>query len=494
MPESSSSWRRLRARRGSDRSTMALARTLSSLGRAALASPRLVRTASLGLDRAFSSTSSSASSTTSTSSSELGTQAEVRRHVEGLIKFRGGPITFAEYMKTSLGSPVGGYYGDKYVGKEGERAPVIGARGDFVTSPEISQLFGEMVGVWCLTVWQQLGSPDTLRLVELGPGKGTLMADLLRSTGSPSPIFHSFQSALYNGEKAGVSLVEISPAFREAQADKLSKFQKDGKGLNLEWHSALSDVPRDNTPTIYIAHEFLDALPVHMFVKKGAGWTELLVNLEDAQPVSLDPNAKPPEPQFVNMLSPGETPAMKMLLKPKLDTLGDATRAEIREVEVSASAIEHALDLGERLVSSKGGGAALFMDYGYEELPGRFTCRAIRDHKVLDDLLASGADITADVDFGALKWAVENYQWGEKAPKVFGAVTQAQFLLSCGIGHRVQALLESPGISEKQAQELVQGYTRLVGGSADEGMGEVYKAMALVSTPESTEPGVPVGF
>ena len=433
------------------------------------------------------------------------------RHVEGIIKFRGGPVTFAEYMRAALSSPVGGYYGDK--GAES----IVGSKGDFVTSPEISQLFGEMVGLWALTVWEQLQQPKSLRLVELGPGKGTLMADLLRSTSSPSPIFQSFQSALHNGEDAGVHLVEISPSFRKIQADVLSKFEKESqKGSSLvKWYNTLADVPKDDIPTIYIAHEFFDALPVHMFVKKSDVWSEILVDLKERKAVSLDPadsNSRT-EPELEMILAPGGTPAMKFLLSPKLETLDDTFRESVKEIEISASAMEHALDIGERLVSSKAGGAALCIDYGYEKLPGRFTCRAIHNHKVLDDLLelTGQADLTADVDFSALRWAIEKrFEREDKVPKVHGPISQTKFLQSLGIEYRVQDLLQNTKMTPKQAEDLVIGYKRLVSNeksidinpsddgeteskdSQISGMGEIYKAMAITSFPKDSSP--PVGF
>jgi NADH dehydrogenase [ubiquinone] 1 alpha subcomplex assembly factor 7 len=459
--------------------------------------------------------------------------------LEGLIKFRGGPVTFAEYMQTALSSPVGGYYGNRYLegkteGGKGEDSSVIGARGDFVTSPEISQLFGEMVGLWCVTVWQQLGCPKTLRLVELGPGKGTLMADLLRSTKSPSsPIFKAFQDALMNGPNAGVHFVEISPFFRKSQAKALSAWeseiiQNDVKGKEenekenelsspsgkVKWYRTLGEIPNDHeVPTIYIGHEFLDALPVHMFVKKSQVWTEILVDLKKQQAISLDPDAqKNKDPEFEMKLSPGATPAMKMLLTPKLESLNDSVSSNLKEMEISASAMEHTLELGKRLVSNKAGGAVLFIDYGYTDLPGRFTCRAIHAHKVLDDLLelTGAADLTADVDFGALKWAIENNEWDGDggAPTVHGPVSQAKFLQSLGIEYRLQNLLKNTKMTKEQAEGLILGYKRLVSSEAFQvdaeadgrsgeglqvsGMGEVYKAMAITSFPEQSS--APVGF
>ena len=497
-------------------------------------------------NRTFSSSSSSSSGLSGTGpTQELELDKwNLSKHLEGLIKFRGGPVTFAEYMQTALSSPVGGYYGNRYLtGEEGEgegegesqtekkegkkgnpvsaTSPVIGARGDFVTSPEISQLFGEMVGLWCVTVWQQLGSPKALRLVELGPGKGTLMADLLRSTKSPSsPIFSSFQAALKNGPHAGVHLVEISSFFRKSQAEALSAWENhnsndvvSGKGEGegrVKWYSTLGEIPNDvDIPTIYIGHEFLDALPVHMFVKKSQVWAEILVDLKKQQAISLDPDTQKKEPEFEMKLSPGATPAMKMLLTPKLESLNDSVSANLKELEISASAMEHTLELGKRLVSNKAGGAALFIDYGYTDLPGRFTCRAIHAHKVLDDLLelTGAADLTADVDFGALKWAIENNEWTGTAPTVHGPVSQAKFLQSLGIEFRLQNLLQTTKMTKEQAEDLILGYKRLVSNETfkvdvDEGrsgealemsgMGDVYKAMAITSFPDPSS--APVGF
>ncbi|KAJ0100156.1 hypothetical protein Patl1_22116 [Pistacia atlantica] len=178
--------------------------------------------------------------------------------------FRGGPISVAEYMEEVLTNPKAGFYINR---------DVFGAEGEFITSPEVSQMFGEMVGVWAMCLWEQMGQPNRMNLVELGPGRGTLMVDLLRwSFFFPgSAKFKSFTESLH------VHLVECSPALQKLQHQNLKCMAEDSTGENVEkrtistlagtpvsWHAALEQVP-SGIPTIIIAHEFCDALPVHQF-------------------------------------------------------------------------------------------------------------------------------------------------------------------------------------------------------------------------------------
>jgi len=249
----------------------------------------------------------------------------------------------------------------------------------------------------------------------------------------------------------------------------------------------------------------------------GGDWSEILVDRKKPvqRAISLDPAAASgiagqaalSHTDLELKLSPRgiETPAMRLLLLPKLRALKERSEAggaklnmsDLKEVEVSAAVMEHALDLGERLMSNAAGGAALCIDYGYEDTPGRFTCRAIHNHKLLGDLLElppGEADITADVDFGAIRWAIESAKWkDDRPPSVHGPVSQAKFLQSLGIQYRVQNLLKSKAITSKQAEDLVLGYRRLVASSSEhaEGMGEIYKAMAITSLPKELPP---VGF
>ncbi|CAM9572551.1 unnamed protein product [Phaeothamnion confervicola] len=201
-------------------------------------------------------------------------KTELVKELEMLIKMR-GPIPVAEYMKQALQHPRHGYYM--------QERPQIGRQGDFVTAPEISQVFGELIGVWCVAVWESMGRPAQFELVEMGPGKGTLMQDLLRATSA----FPAFRAA------AAVRMVETSEALRHAQRRALgvkgaaatdaegncSMRMRDGGAVY--WHAALSQVPRGQ-PVLVVAQELLDALPVHQFVfTDRGGWRERLVDVDD---------------------------------------------------------------------------------------------------------------------------------------------------------------------------------------------------------------------
>ncbi|CAI5995713.1 unnamed protein product [Closterium sp. NIES-65] len=332
-------------------------------------------------------------------------------HIRSMIRFRGGPISVADYMEQVLtSSSAGGYYMHR---------DVFGREGDFITSPEISQMFGEMVAVWAMMAWQQLGAPPRVRLVELGPGRGTLMADLLRS----SAKFTSFSGAVE------VHLVEVSPALRRLQWAALKCRPADakegraddggaqrgrvdgggaeerkasssggasaesaaaeeafpGKGVSglsgaaVTWHSALEDVP-EGVPTILIAHEFFDALPVHQFQKTERGWCEKLVdvaepdkeghpseahsNLSHSQKdTSGHPSADYP---FRFILSPGPTAASTLCLLPRMHWAPLEERAAAAHVEVCPIAVKIALQITERV--ARDGGAALIVDYGEDRL------------------------------------------------------------------------------------------------------------------------------
>ncbi|KAJ3001106.1 hypothetical protein HKX48_003056, partial [Thoreauomyces humboldtii] len=222
-----------------------------------------------------SSSSSSTSSPPSSSPPPATTVAEddpagpVSKHIRDQIKF-GGPISVANFMRSALTHPEGGYY---------MKEDVFGARGDFTTSPEISQMFGELVGIWFITHWQSLGSPKDVRIVELGPGRGTLMADVLRTLAQ----FPSFHKTI-----RGVHMVDASPFLRTMQAQTVAPgvVLEEGSatvsredGLNVHWHEVLDDVPSDMC-TMFVAHEFFDAMPIYKFELTEDGWREIVVALE----------------------------------------------------------------------------------------------------------------------------------------------------------------------------------------------------------------------
>ncbi|CAK0783585.1 hypothetical protein CVIRNUC_006784 [Coccomyxa viridis] len=367
------------------------------------------------------------------------------KHLKALIQFRGGPITVAEYMSEVLTNPTAGYYTQR---------TVFGSAGDFITSPEVSQLFGEMVGIWCVWMWQELGRPGQLRLVELGPGRGTLMADLLRSTAT----FPDFVRSV------SVDLVEVSDALREQQRSSLQcstsaapntsgscSYESNLSGAQVRWHRSLDDVTGD-IPTLYIAHEFLDALPVHHFQRTSRGWRERLVDIAhdpgDAHHLRL-------------VLAPNETPASKLLLPPRLAALSPDERDAVDMLEVCPQGMGLAAELAKRV--SQEGGAALVVDYG-RDAPYPDSLQAIREHSFVHLLSQPGlADLSAHVDFSALRSSVLE---AEGNAACHGPITQAHFLEALGIRERLQGLLQTA--SQEEGEQLISGYYRLVGSSSSD--------------------------
>ncbi|EFN59277.1 hypothetical protein CHLNCDRAFT_8390, partial [Chlorella variabilis] len=364
------------------------------------------------------------------------------RHLKALIQFRGGPLSLAEFMSEALTNPQHGYYSQR---------DVFGATGDFVTSPEICQMMGEMVGIWCVAAWQQLGCPATLHLVELGPGRGTLMADLLRGTAA----FQQFSQALR------VSMVEVSPHLRGMHGDdpgpdtNSSSSSGSGgvsgvsgwSGVPVSWHRSLEEVAAEGGPSLYIAHEFLDALPVHQFQKTERGWCERLVDC-----------ASPDSPLHLRMvLSPGPTPAARVLLPRRLRQLPQAEASEAAALEVCPQAMALAEGLARRVAQH--GGAALIIDYG-QDAPYEASLQAIRQHQFVGLLEGpGGADISNRVDYSALRATVEE---SGAAADCLGPIPQALFLLGLGIEARLEQLLV--GATPQQAEALQTGYRCVRGG------------------------------
>lgn len=355
-------------------------------------------------------------------------------------------------MSEALTNTTSGYY---------TRRDVFGTAGDFTTSPEISQMYGEMIGIWCVAMWQQLESqikgprPAALRLVELGPGRGTLMADLLRGTSA----FPSFAS------KLSVAMVEVSPALRKMQWKALG-CQGDcpednhptspitgttaAAGIQVTWYRSLEDVPENRT-TFYIAHEFFDALPVHQFQNTSdRGWCERLVDV-----------APPESPYHFRMvLSPGPTPASRTLLPLRFKGLSITQRAALNAIEICPQGMATAEALGRRV--SAHGGAALLIDYG-QNGPYQSSLQAIKDHKFVGLFNSPGdADLSAWVDFGALKTSVES---SGAEVKVHGPISQMHLLHSLGIQARLQQLVDNSS-TEEEAEGLIKGYWRLVGSTS----------------------------
>lgn len=322
-----------------------------------------------------------------------------------------GPMPVARYMAECLAH----YYAT--------RDP-LGRGGDFVTAPEVSQVFGELIGLWAADLWLRAGSPAKLRLVELGPGRGTLMADLWRAV-ARVPGFHA---------AATVHLVETSPTLRRAQALQVP---------HAQWHDRLEDVP-DDAPLLLVANEFFDALPIRQFVRTEAGWRERMVAFADgtffeaAGPVPLDP-----------------------LMPPSLVA---APVGAVVELAAAAGAV--AAEIGARLAAQ--GGAALIIDYGYAGPASGDTLQAVKTHGFADPFAEPGeADLTAHVDFTALRAAA-------RPATTWGPVSQAELLVALGIDARTETLAAraTPG----QAALLRSGTARLIG---DDAMGSLFKALAL---------------
>jgi SAM-dependent MidA family methyltransferase len=332
-----------------------------------------------------------------------------------------GPITVADYMALCLADPEHGYYM--------AREP-FGRSGDFVTAPEVSQMFGELIGVFVVTVWQAMGSPSRFVLAELGPGRGTLMADLLR-TARLRPAFL---------DAAELSLVETSPRLREIQAAALS-----AGPLRPAFYGSLDELPRG--PMIVIANEFFDALPIHQFVRTEEGWGE--------RRIGLDENGA-----LVFGLMP--------VAHPSLDSLARVPVGAVMEVWPAATSI--AESLGRRLVAD--GGAALVIDYGYAGPSFGDTLQAIAGHRFADPLAAPGeADLTAHVDFTSLAAAAAR---GGGAPRPL--MTQGTFLRRLGIIERAEALIR--GKDESTRKSIAGAAGRLVGA---ETMGKLFKVLAISS-------------
>ncbi len=339
---------------------------------------------------------------------------------------RDGPLTVADYMQACLADPAHGYYAT--------RDP-LGVQGDFVTAPEISQMFGELIGLWCVEVWRSMGAPSPFRLIELGPGRGTLLADALRAA-ALVPDF---------GAAARLHLVETSPVLRDAQRQRLGPHAP-------TWHDALEDVPAG--PSIVIANEFLDALPVRQFVKAPQGWAERCVTA-DAHGFAFG-TAR--EPLGDETLIP---PAVR----------AQATVGDIAEIRPAADGVVRAL--AERCTTEPL--AALIVDYGHVHSAPGDTLQAVAAHGFADPLGAPGAqDLTAHVDFAALAQAAR-----DAGLAVHGPLEQGPFLLALGLAERCERLMQAAGNDtgsiESAARRLVEAHA----------MGTLFKAMAL------TRPGLP---
>ncbi|HEY5347505.1 MAG TPA: class I SAM-dependent methyltransferase [Rhizomicrobium sp.] len=356
--------------------------------------------------------------------------SDLESRIKALIAAQ-GPISVAQFMTQALHDPKGGYYAT--------RDP-FGSGGDFVTAPEVSQMFGEMLGLWCIQVWHDQGRPKNARLVELGPGRGTLMSDVLRTLRSMPEFFENLE----------VVLVEASPVLQKIQQDKL----KDS-GTAPGWRNRFDETLSDR-PLFLLANEFFDALPIRQFVKTQRGWCERMVTLSEGR--------------LVFALAPTPTPS----------ALIPADRMEAPEGGVYESA-PAATALAEEIAAiiARQGGGALITDYGFAAPGFGETLQAVASHSFADVLEEPGeSDLSAHVDFAALAQAAKH-----GGACVFGPQNQGDFLVDVGIARRAEKLMAT---NPAAATTLVAGVERLI---APDQMGTLFKAVALMPDAAPKPPG-----
>lgn len=340
---------------------------------------------------------------------------------------REGLLTVAEYMRLCLHDPAHGYY---------RTQKAIGREGDFITGPEISQVFGELIGLWCAVVWQQMGAPSALSLIELGPGRGTLMRDALRA----ARAVPSFRDAIT------VRLVESNAALVEKQRATLK-----GETVPLHWREDMEEC-RDSTPTIVVANEFLDTIPIDQWVYRGDRWHKRCVGLDGEQQLAFVDGDADSELQ----------PTPELNATPR-----DGDIFEARSLAVAS--------FSQRLVDCGSPVAALLIDYGHTAQGFGDTLQGVRDHCYEDPLSAPGeTDLTAQIDFTTLANTMR-----AGGLSVDGPVTQAEFFGQLGVAERASRLMDA---NPEHAALIESAIARLM---SPNGMGTRFKAIGARS------PGLP---
>jgi NADH dehydrogenase [ubiquinone] 1 alpha subcomplex assembly factor 7 len=357
--------------------------------------------------------------------------------LENLIRemiIENGPMSLETYMTLVLTHPAYGYYASKMP---------LGASGDFITAPEISQMFGELISLWCIAVWRAMGEPRPFLLVELGPGRGTLMADALRA----ARIVPDFLAAV------DLHLVETNKVLRQCQRAALIE-----SGVAASWHQSASELP--SGPAIIIANEFFDCLPVRQFVRSPDGWHERLVGLDGEGRLCFG-LAPDPAPGFS---APGEP--------------GQVFEAGLARARLMTQ-------LAERIAEQ--GGALLVIDYGYDMQGRGETLQAVKGHRFANPLRDPGeGDLTAHVDFCSLAGAAR-----AAGGEVYGPLTQGEWLTRLGIYERAAKLRRHA--SEFQSAAIDSALNRLAGGSLAPGLRDMARLFKVLAV---TKPGlgVPPGF
>ncbi|GJD59769.1 class I SAM-dependent methyltransferase [Methylobacterium dankookense] len=341
--------------------------------------------------------------------------------IVGLIR-ETGPIGIDRYMALCLAHPVHGYYRT--------RDP-LGPRGDFTTAPEISQMFGELIGIWIALVREAMGAPERLTLVELGPGRGTLASDALRALGSAAC-----------GARFDLHLVETSPTLRAAQGSALQAHAP-------TWHEGIDTLPEG--PAIVIANEFFDCLPVRQFQRTAGGWCERVVGLD------------------------GDRLAFGLAPEPASEITALGPEGVL--MTVPGAGLDLMRRLARRLAAQ--GGALLAIDYGHARPGFGDTLQALARHAFVDPLAdPGGADLTAHVDFSALGRAAS-----AEGAAVHGPVDQRDFLRAMGLDARAERLKAKADAAQAAAIDAAR--TRLTD-PGRRGMGSLFKAMGVAA------PGLPL--
>ena len=348
------------------------------------------------------------------------------QRIKSLIRLN-GPLSVTDFFALCLADPEHGYYKS--------REP-FGRSGDFITAPEVSQLFGEMLGVFVVHAWQRHGAPAEVRLVEIGPGRGTMMSDMLRVVSRIAPPLY---------EAMQVHLVETSPRLCATQKQTLA-----AHGSKLTWHESFDDVPEGFL--LVVANELFDAIPIRQFVKTPQGFRERVVSLDANDDLvfstglaGIDPALLPPLPE-----------------RQPMGTIFEISPA--REAVMTA--------ICQRL--STHGGTALAIDYGHLVAGYGDTLQAMRNHAFDPPLSHPGeADLTSHVDFESLVRTAE-----ASGVHINGTLRQGDFLNGLGIRERAKAL--SAKATPDQTLEIAEAVNRLAGEGAGK-MGELFKVIAVSS-------------
>ncbi|CAN5306863.1 class I SAM-dependent methyltransferase [soil metagenome] len=343
-----------------------------------------------------------------------------------------GPISVAEYFTRCLHDPRDGYYATR---------PALGEGGDFLTAPGVSQMFGELIGLWLLETWTRMGQPSPVRLVEMGPGDGTLIGDILRA----AKLLPAFLKA------ADLWLVEVSPPLRALQASRLV-----GTVLTPRWADRLEAVPAD-APLLLVANEVLDCLPARQFVKTDGGWAERMVGLDESGGLALGLKALGPPPmgEATRSAGGGRVSHLGQIPPPSPSATPPPWGENLPAgavVESSPAQAALGSEIGHRV--ARDGGAALLIDYGRDAPGPGDTLQALKAHAKVSPLAEPGqADLTVWADFPAvLEAAVE-------AGAATGAILgQGEFLRGLGIEARAQALSQAwpdqTGVVARQLDRL----------------------------------------